>query len=53
MKKEVQTLQKFRHPNILGVVEPLIEDDKNMVFVTEPISSTLSTMIKRNNKEFY
>lgn len=53
MRKQVQTLSKFRHPGVLAIVEPLLEDDRNMVFVTEPVETTLFTMIKNNNMNFY
>lgn len=53
MRKTVQTLSKYRHPGVLAVVEPLLEDEKTMVFVTEPVETTMYTMIKENNPDFY
>lgn len=45
MKKEAQTLAKLKHPNILGLVEPIREDDKSIVFVTEPVKYSIYTMM--------
>jgi len=46
LKKESQKLTKYKHPNILGVIEPLLEDKDTLVFVTEPINYTINTWIE-------
>ena len=49
LKKEPQSLAKLKHPNILGLVEPLREDDKSLVFVTEPVENSMITMVKEQD----
>jgi SCY1-like protein 2 len=53
MRKESQTLARYKHPNILGLVEPLVEDKERMAFVTERVQGTLLSMINRNDNSFY
>ena len=49
IKKEGQTLAKFKHPNLLSLVEPLIEDSKSMAFATERIIGSLEYFISKND----
>jgi hypothetical protein len=36
-KKEPAALAKFKHPGILSLCEPLIEDEQNLAFVVERV----------------
>lgn len=49
LKKEAQSLPKFKHPGILGVQEALLEDKTTLAFVTEYVSNSLSTWISGDN----
>ena len=49
LKKEAQSLIKYKHPSILGIVEPLIEDKNSIGFVTEEFNHTLSSWIEKIN----
>ena len=49
LRKEAQSLAKFKQPNCLSIIEPLVEDAKNMAFVTEYVSSSLQNYINNNN----
>ena len=49
LRKEGQNLAKFRHPNILSLVEPLMEDSKSMAFITERLDTSLQTLMNNNN----
>ena len=52
-KKEATNLLRVRHPGVLGVLEPLVEDDNILGFVTERVEGNLSTLIQSNRfKEF-
>lgn len=42
LKKEASALAKFRHPLVLGLVDPLLEDKSTLIFVTESFNQTLS-----------
>jgi SCY1-like protein 2 len=46
LRKEAQTLAKYKHPNILSLVEPLLEDKQSIIFVTEPISYSVTSWIE-------
>ena len=46
MRKESAALIKFKHPSILGVVEPLLENSSTMAFATEPIQNSLTSWIE-------
>lgn len=37
IRKESQSLAKYKHPGIVGLIEPMMEDEKNIVFITEPL----------------
>jgi SCY1-like protein 2 len=49
LKKEANSLIKYKHPGILSIVEPLIEDKQTMVFVTEPIQYSLASWVESGN----
>ena len=49
LKKEAQSLIKYKHPSILGIVEPLIEDKNSIGFVTEEFTHTLSSWVDTIN----
>ena len=42
-------LVRFKHPNLVGIIEPLMEDAKTLAFVTEPIEHCLADLLKRPN----
>lgn len=42
LKKEATALAKFKHPLVLGLVDPLLEDKTTLIFVTEPFNFTLT-----------
>lgn len=42
LKKEAGALAKFKHPLVLSLVDPLLEDKTTLIFVTEPFNYTLS-----------
>lgn len=41
LRSQVANLAKFRHPNVLTIIEPLEEHKANFLFVTEPLSGCL------------
>jgi SCY1-like protein 2 len=50
LKAEVLALVRLRHPCILQVVEPLLEDSKTLAFVTEPVIGSLTDLLKQPAK---
>ncbi|KAK8865734.1 hypothetical protein IAR55_000880 [Kwoniella newhampshirensis] len=44
LKKEASSLSRLRHPDILHMVEPLEESRSELTFITERITSSLSTL---------
>ena len=46
IRKSPQMLMKFKHPNILGLVEPLVEDKNCLGFVTERFSYSLASWLE-------
>lgn len=50
LKSEVLALVRLRHPCILQVVEPLLEDSKTLAFVTEPVIGSLTDLLKTPGK---
>ena len=42
-------LAKLRHPSVLNLIEPPSEDDKYMVFVTEPVEFSLACLAEANS----
>ena len=54
LRKQAQSLAKFRHPSILSLVEPLLEDSKSMAFVTERVQECLANCFSKGEvKELY
>ena len=47
LKNEVSALVRIRHPCILRVVEPLLEDSKTLAFVTEHVDGCLGDLIRK------
>eukprot|EP00357_Protocruzia_adherens_P036390 CAMPEP_0115017624 /NCGR_PEP_ID=MMETSP0216-20121206/28242_1 /TAXON_ID=223996 /ORGANISM="Protocruzia adherens, Strain Boccale" /LENGTH=554 /DNA_ID=CAMNT_0002388505 /DNA_START=77 /DNA_END=1737 /DNA_ORIENTATION=+ len=45
LRREAQELTKLRHPRLLNVIEPLIEDKNMMAFVTEPLDNSLHSLL--------
>ena len=48
LKKEPQMLARFKHPNILSLVTPLLDDPKFLGFVTERAVNSLHSLIVEN-----
>ncbi len=46
LKLEGQMLQRLKHTNILGLVQPIIEGPKEIAMVTEPIIGSLANVLK-------
>uniref|UniRef100_A0A7S3PS15 Protein kinase domain-containing protein n=1 Tax=Aplanochytrium stocchinoi TaxID=215587 RepID=A0A7S3PS15_9STRA len=46
LRKEVQFLNKIRHPDILKVIEVIPESSKALAFVTEPVGKSLANVRK-------
>lgn len=44
MKKDPMTMSRLRHPSILSLIEPPQEDDKYVVYITEPIEYCLACL---------
>ena len=49
LRKDATSLTKYKHPNILSIIEPLVEDKNNLSFITESFIYTLNTFISNNN----
>ena len=49
LRKEASSLVKYKHPAILGIVDPLEEDKSTIAFVTEPFSYPLANWVESNN----
>ena len=47
LKQEITSLIKLRHPNILQVLEPMLEDKTTIAWVTEPIEYCLGDLLRR------
>ncbi|KAL5016838.1 hypothetical protein ScPMuIL_006427, partial [Solemya velum] len=45
LRKEVQYLQKIKHPKFLGILHPLEECHNNVAFATEPIYASLANLL--------
>ncbi|XAO23468.1 hypothetical protein I312_102246 [Cryptococcus bacillisporus CA1280] len=44
LKKEASSLSRLRHPDILHMVEPLEDSRSELIFITERITSSLSSL---------
>ena len=49
LRKDATSLTKYKHPNILSIIEPLVEDKNNLSFITESFTHTLNTFITNSN----
>ena len=49
LKKDPVNLAKLRHPSMLNLVEAPGEDDKYLVFVTEPVEFSLACLAEANS----
>ena len=49
LRKEAQSLAKFKHPNVLSLVEPILEDNKNMAFIVEDVLNSLAGLLSKNS----
>lgn len=49
LKKEAANLGKIKHPNFLGIAEPVAEDKTSLGFISERFSYTLSTWFDQTN----
>ena len=47
--KEGKNLLKVRHPSFLKILEPVFEDPKQIIFVTERIENSIESALKKNN----
>ena len=44
LKKDAQNLAKLKHPSLLSLIEQPMEDQKFIIFVTEPVEFNLSSL---------
>ncbi|QEU61405.1 Scy1 [Kluyveromyces lactis] len=49
LRNQVNNLAKFKHPNILQLIEPLEEHSKNFLFVTEYVSGSLFNLFQEQD----
>lgn len=47
LKTEVQNLIRLRHPNLLQILEPMMEDKTTIAWVTEPLEYCLGDLLRR------
>lgn len=52
LKNQVSNLAKFKHPNILQLIEPLEEHSKSFLFVTEYVSGCLSNLFQEQDSTY-
>ena len=45
MRKDASSLQKLRHPNVMSIIEPLIEESRWMGFVTKGVTANLGQLL--------
>jgi hypothetical protein len=48
MKKDPLNLMKLRHPTILNLIEQPGEDDRYIVFITEPVEYSLACLLDKS-----
>ena len=48
LKNDPSNLVKLRHPSMLSLIEPPQEDDKFLVFITEPVEYSLACLMLAN-----
>jgi SCY1-like protein 2 len=51
LKRDPQCLMKLRHPSILNLIEQPSEDDKYIVFITEPVEFSLACLMEANSSK--
>ncbi|CAD7958230.1 unnamed protein product [Amoebophrya sp. A120] len=51
LRRDAQMLQRLRHPNILHVLEPLVEEKLTLAFATRHVKTNLATLLEKNAKE--
>lgn len=49
LKNEAQTLMRLRHPNFLKILEPVYEDAKQILYITEKVETTLQLVLKNKD----
>jgi SCY1-like protein 2 len=47
MKNEITNQLKLRHPNILQILEPLMEDANTLTWISEPVKFCVGDLIRR------
>lgn len=47
LKAEINALIKLRHPNVLQILEPMLEDKTTIAWVTEPLEYCLGDLLRR------
>lgn len=47
VKKEASSLARLRHPAILSIQEPLVDEKSYLAFVTERVECSLATALSR------
>merc|ERR1719188_1016251 len=51
LRKDASQLQRLRHPMILSVVEPLVEERSTLAFATKPVVGTVAQLLDHNRYE--
>lgn len=47
LKSEISQMLKLRHPNILQILEPMMEDATSITWVSEPVSFCLGDLLRK------
>ncbi len=54
LRREATSLVKYKHPCVLGIVEPLQESHKALAFATENVHASLFHLFEKNQfKDVY
>lgn len=51
LRREVAALAKIRHPDIVRIIEPLSESKADAMFVTEPLSACLKSIVDSGSSQ--
>lgn len=51
LRKDASSLQRLRHPQILSVVEALVEERGTLCFATKPVVGTVAQLLENNRME--
>jgi len=51
LKKDANSLAKFRHPGLLNLIQTPLEDQKMIVYVTEPVECNLASLFSDPSKK--